>query len=74
VSEVRNETYIRDLLWSDAHRTSQKQLAAEIGISPQYLSDIMGGNRPVTDRIAQHYGYHRFVGFVQAGVEGGENG
>jgi len=61
---IRDECFIRDLLWSDAHRTSQKQLASEIGISQQYLSDIMGGNRPVPERVAAHYGFRRFVGFI----------
>ena len=30
---------------------SQKELADQLGISPQYLSDIESGNREVTNRL-----------------------
>lgn len=63
---VRDESYLRDLLWQDARASSQKELAAKLKISPQYLSDIMGGKRSVPDTVARFYGYRRFYGFLKA--------
>lgn len=60
---IRDETYMRDLLWRDAKASSQKELAKAIKISPQYLNDVMGGNRSVPDVVARYYGYRRFYGF-----------
>lgn len=58
---IKDECYLRDLLWQEAKQSSQKELAAKIKISPQYLSDIMGGNRAVPDVVARYYGYHGFM-------------
>lgn len=30
----------------------QKQAAKEIGISPQYMGDLLKGNRPITPQVA----------------------
>lgn len=67
---IRDECYLRDLLWQDSTKTSQKELASRLKISPQYLSDIMGGNRAVPDVVARFYGYRRIYGFVK--MESGE--
>jgi plasmid maintenance system antidote protein VapI len=40
---------------------SQNVAAAELGISPQYLSDLLHHRRPVTDSIAQLFGYQKVV-------------
>lgn len=40
-------------------RNSQKTLAVELGISEQYLSDIINEKRDVTEEIAKFFGYER---------------
>lgn len=40
-------------------RGSQKAVAEELGISPQYLSDILNGRRSVSDRVAEALGMER---------------
>ena len=40
---------------------SQKKAAAKFGISPQYLSDILKGNREIPDRVARFFGVRRVV-------------
>lgn len=42
---------------------SQSEAAQEIGITQQYLSDILNGNRQISDTVAQKLGYHRVVMF-----------
>lgn len=44
---------------------SQKQAARELGISPQYLNDIIGYRREVSDNVAFRMGYERRVRFVR---------
>jgi hypothetical protein len=43
---------------------SQRQLADELHVSPQFLSDIINGRRPVNDRVAEFFGRKRVVLFV----------
>lgn len=40
-------------------RNNQKILANELGISPQYLSDIINEKRDITEEIAKFFGYER---------------
>lgn len=35
---------------------SQKRTAEALGISPQYLHDILSGKREITARVAAHFG------------------
>jgi len=54
-----DETGIRKKIkakW-DSIACSQKSLASEMGISPQYLSEILSGDKPITDNIARKFGY-----------------
>ncbi len=43
---------------------SQKKAAEILGISPQYLNDIIMGRRPISDRVARKFGY---AGIIQFG-------
>lgn len=36
---------------------SKKQAAADLGISPQYLNDLIKGQRPITDQLAAAMGF-----------------
>lgn len=40
-------------------RNNQKIAAAELHISPSYLSDIINEKRDVTEEIAKFFGYER---------------
>lgn len=42
---------------------SQKKAAAKIGISPQYLNDIIHGRREVSPQVAEFFGYTRLCLF-----------
>ena len=42
---------------------SQKKCAAKIGISPQYLSDILHGRREISGSLATKLGLVKMVGF-----------
>jgi plasmid maintenance system antidote protein VapI len=36
---------------------TQKQVAAELGVTPQYLNDILGENRRLTPEVAAALGF-----------------
>lgn len=42
---------------------TQKATAKELGISPQYLGDILAGRREISDRVAKALGFRRVVTF-----------
>jgi plasmid maintenance system antidote protein VapI len=50
---------ILEMVRRDVEASSQVALAKVIGVSSVYISDILGGRRPVSDRIANHYGFHK---------------
>jgi hypothetical protein len=39
------------------------KIAREIGVSPQYLHDVLNGRRGVGDRILAYLGYERVVSY-----------
>ena len=41
--------------------TSVRQTAASIGVSAAYISDILNGNRGISDAIAEAFGYEREI-------------
>ena len=53
------------MLRSRARQSSQKQVAAELGISPQFLNDLLWGRKEITPRVAEVMGYRREVVFVK---------
>jgi len=54
-----------DLLWCESRKRSQKVVAAELGISPQYLSDILKGRREISTEVARRLGFERVVTYVR---------
>lgn len=44
---------------------TQKELAAQIGISTSYLSDIIKGKRPVPAELAAFLGYEKQTVFIK---------
>jgi transcriptional regulator with XRE-family HTH domain len=59
------KTYTQDDVLADirkvAERSSLRQTAERIGVSAAYLSDILAGNRAVSDTIAEAFGYEREI-------------
>jgi hypothetical protein len=49
--------------WHGGKRVFAKELAAELGVSQGYLSDVLNGNRGIADRLAEAAGYERVVMF-----------
>lgn len=43
---------------------SQRKVARILDISDAFLSDVLAGNRPVSERIAHKLGYKRVAVFV----------
>lgn len=54
--------YLRSIL--ELHGT-QRDLAARVGVSEQYLSDILSGRRDVSDEFAQKIGFRRMIRFAR---------
>lgn len=48
---------------------TQNELAAEMGISPQYLSDQLHGRRALGDRLLKSLGYRREIRYIREGAE-----
>jgi plasmid maintenance system antidote protein VapI len=46
---------------------SQKKVADHLGISNAYMSDILAGNRDVSDTVARKLGYKRVVKYAPDG-------
>jgi hypothetical protein len=44
---------------------SQKAVADHLEISNAYMSDILAGNRPVSDAVARKLGYKRIVKYTK---------
>lgn len=42
-----------------AGRKTQKEIARELGVTPQYLSDILGENRRLTPEVAAALGFRK---------------
>ena len=39
--------------------TTQKEVAAKLGFSPQFINDVLAGRRDVTDALAESLGFHK---------------
>ena len=46
---------------------SQKSVADHLQISNAYMSDILGGGRDVSDRVAKRLGYKKVVKYARDG-------
>lgn len=52
---------IGDLLFEKASCTSQRELAAEIGISAAELSHILSGRRPPSAKVLTYLDYEKVI-------------
>jgi plasmid maintenance system antidote protein VapI len=48
-----------DLIRARVADTSQKELAITLGVSPQYLSDILHGRRAISTNVAKSLGFRK---------------
>ena len=65
---IIDETQIRGLIRDRCKSVgSQSTFAAQVGVSPAYLSDMLVGKRGVSDTIAAALGYEKFVAFRKRG-------
>jgi len=44
---------------------SQSKVAAELRVSPSFISDILAGSRKVSDNIAKRLGYSKVIVYVK---------
>lgn len=60
---------IRNHLAACCQKTTQKQVSIALGISPQYLCDIIKGRREISEQVAEKLGFERVVTFVRWGCQ-----
>jgi plasmid maintenance system antidote protein VapI len=46
---------------------SQRSVADQLEISAAFLSDILNGNRPVSNKVAKRLGYRKVVKYTREG-------
>ena len=65
MNTMKTENEFRELIQGaiEQHGT-QSALADAIGITPQYLSDILKARRSISEHVASFFGYKRVVLFV----------
>lgn len=61
---------LRDQLTGMVLGSSQTAVAAQLGITVQYLNDILHGKRGISNRIAQVLGWRELVVFVKPDIKG----
>lgn len=64
-----NEAHVISLIAWRARQTSQKETAAFLGVSPQYLSDVLKRRRYLSETVAEKMGYRKVVRFERIGDE-----
>jgi plasmid maintenance system antidote protein VapI len=63
-SLVPPSVLIEDIRIIVRHEGSQKAAAKHIGVSAQYLSDVLNRRREISAALAEKLGYTKYVGFV----------
>jgi transcriptional regulator with XRE-family HTH domain len=52
---------VLQIIRREVDATSLRQTATRVGIAPSYLSDILNGNRAVSEEIARKFGFEREI-------------
>jgi transcriptional regulator with XRE-family HTH domain len=52
-----------------ASKGTAKAAAKEMGISPQYLSDLLRGRRDIPDRIAEFLGFRKTITYSRSRLD-----
>ena len=65
---MRTEFEVVSILRKRCDASTQKDVARQLGISPQYLCDLLAERRPITEEVALKMGFERVVIFKE--IEG----
>ena len=55
------EDQVRDEIREKTKASSLRRIAKEYGLSPAYLSDILSGQRGVSEKVAGIFGFYKTV-------------
>lgn len=58
---IYDQEALLDILQKKTIDKTQREVAKELGISYQYLNDILQGRRNISDNIAKRLGYTRIT-------------
>ena len=61
---------LRSTLWKRVDMSSQKHVAEDLGISPQYLHDVLSSRRDVSFEVAKKLGFQKVVRFLPSPPKG----
>jgi len=61
MANISNEKALELLRQIIKQEGSQLAAARKLDVSPAYLSDILNGNRSISDQVARKLGYRRVV-------------
>ena len=65
-SEITHQELL-DLLTARVQKSSQSQLARDFDMSVSFLNQILRGEKPITEKLAERLGYSRVTVFRKAG-------
>ena len=61
-----NQAYMRNLITKEVMTAgSQVDVAKQVGVSRQYLGDVLHGKREVSENLAEKFGWKRMVVFAK---------
>lgn len=60
---ISQDAIITMLISKCQERGKKKGLAEQIGVSPQYVTDILKGRRDISSEVAEKLGYRKLVLF-----------
>ena len=59
------ESWLLDLIQEKSYDVGQKALAEQVGVSPQYMCDVLAGKRRISDNLSRKFGFARVTYFVR---------
>lgn len=59
-----NEQQLIDILKRQVKGSSQKAVALKLGVTPQFLCDVLGRRRNISETLARALGYSREYVFI----------
>lgn len=62
--QLRQSDLVGHIYWL-CKQSSQRNVAASLGISPAYLSDILNSRRDISAQLAEKLGFMRVITFVK---------
>ena len=59
--KIFTEEEVKSVIWAETNRTSLRKTALRSGFSAPFLSDILRGNRGVSENVAKAFGFEREI-------------